>query len=134
MAAQASTIKAAKTARPSLASTLKVRQAAPVSSEMEKLALVAGNVCLGLAALLWLIPLPLLWSEQSRRGGADGGALWGYAFLALPLLGLLSVAFAAVVWRGGLDGFTRPGPCGGRPPERGRRPARCRRGSGSAHR
>jgi len=72
---------------------------------MEKLALVAGNVCLGLAALLCLVPLPLLIGEQNRRGSADGGALWGYVFLALPLLVLFSLAYAAVVLRGGLDGW-----------------------------
>jgi len=60
-----------------------------------------ADVCLGLAALLWALPVQLLLWEAPRRN--DGGLLWGAVFAALPLWGLLWVALAVATSRGALD-------------------------------
>jgi len=61
-----------------------------------------GNILLGLASLITLLPLPLLVAE-SRRARNDGSALWGAIFLFVPLWILLTLALSAATARGGLD-------------------------------
>jgi len=62
---------------------------------------ILADVCLGLAALLWAVPVQFLLWEAPRRN--DGGLLWGAVFAALPLWGLLWIALAVATSRGGLD-------------------------------
>ncbi len=69
---------------------------------MDKVALIAGNVFVGLAALVYFVPYQLVLAEEPRN---DGGLLWAHLLLHLPLLGLLGLAYSAVVWRGGLDAW-----------------------------
>ncbi|MBL8211225.1 MAG: hypothetical protein JNK87_10965 [Bryobacterales bacterium] len=72
---------------------------------MDRLALIAGNVFLGLAALLYFVPYQMVLAEEPRQ---DGGLLWGHVFLQLPLFVLFGFAYSAVVWRGGLDAWGWP--------------------------
>lgn len=64
-----------------------------------------ADVCLGLALLLWAVPVPLLLREAPRAN--DGGLVWGAVFAALPLWGLLWVALAIATARGALDWVVR---------------------------
>lgn len=72
---------------------------------MDKLALIAGNVFLGLAALLYFVPYQWMLAEEPRQ---DGGLLWGQLFVQLPLFALFGFVYSAVVWRGGLDAWGWP--------------------------
>src|SRR5689334_21938208 len=68
---------------------------------------ILGNICVGLAGFLYLVPLQLMMSEVGRKRN-DGGAVWGSIFVLAPLWILLTIAFLCVTARGGLDGFKLP--------------------------
>lgn len=64
---------------------------------------IFGNVLLGLASVVYLLPLQLLLAEARRATRNDGGALWGGVFVFFPLWLLLTVALSVATARGGLD-------------------------------
>ncbi len=68
--------------------------------------IVLGNICLGLALLIYLIPLQLMLHDTPRKNG-DGGVLWGAIFTLSPLWLLLTVALCAVTAKGGFDWLLR---------------------------
>ena len=64
---------------------------------------ILGNILLGLASFIYLLPLQLLLGEARRATRQDGGALWGGIFVLVPLWLLLTIALSVVTARGGLD-------------------------------
>lgn len=64
---------------------------------------ILGNILLGLASLVYVLPLQLLLAEARRAPRNDGSALWGGIFVFLPLWLLLTVALSVATSRGGLD-------------------------------
>ena len=61
-----------------------------------------GNLGIGLAVLLYAVPMPMLISEPRSHDGGQGEA-WGLIFLLLLLWCCLTVALCASVAGGGLD-------------------------------
>lgn len=64
---------------------------------------IFGNILLGLASFIYLLPLQLLLGAARRATRNDGGAIWGAIFVFLPLWILLTVALSVATARGGLD-------------------------------
>lgn len=63
---------------------------------------IAGNLCVGLAVLLYAVPLPMLISEPpSHDGGQSEG--WGLILLQLVLWFCMAVALCVSAANGGLD-------------------------------
>lgn len=69
--------------------------------------LLFGNLCLCLAALVYLVPWQLVLNEVPRGPDAGMGMFWGTVIIALPLGLLLSFGWAAVVARDGLQWLTQ---------------------------
>ena len=67
--------------------------------------LIFGNICLGLAALIYAIPQQQLFFDTSRR--SDSGTLAALIFVLAPLWALLTTALCIVTARGGFDWLTR---------------------------
>jgi hypothetical protein len=61
-----------------------------------------GNICVGLAVLLYAVPLPLLISEPPSHDGGQSEA-WGLMLLHLLLWSCLAVALCVSAADGGLD-------------------------------
>lgn len=61
-----------------------------------------GNILLGIASFVYLLPLQLLLGE-ARRARNDGGAVWGGILVLLPLWVLLTITLSIATARGGLD-------------------------------
>lgn len=64
---------------------------------------IFGNILIGLASFIYLLPLQLLLGAARRATRNDGGALWGAIFVFLPLWLLLTLALSVATARGGLD-------------------------------
>jgi hypothetical protein len=64
-----------------------------------------GNLCIGLAVLLYLIPLPLIIVSPPTHDGGQSEA-WGLMLLLLLLWVCLAVALCASATNGGLDWLT----------------------------
>ncbi|MBE2213093.1 MAG: hypothetical protein IAE82_04410, partial [Opitutaceae bacterium] len=64
---------------------------------------IFGNILLGLASFIYLLPLQLLLGAARRATRNDGGAIWGAIFVFLPLWILLTIALSVATARGGLD-------------------------------
>jgi hypothetical protein len=64
---------------------------------------IFGNILIGLASFIYVLPLQLLLGEARRASRNDGGALWGGIFVFLPLWLLLTIALSVATARGGLD-------------------------------
>jgi hypothetical protein len=62
-----------------------------------------GNLCIGLAALIYVVPWQMLQASNARGGHASVGLLLSSLALGLPLGLLLAAAFGAAVARGGFD-------------------------------
>lgn len=69
--------------------------------------LIFGNLCLCLAALVYLVPWQLVLNEVPRGPDAGMGMFWGTLIIALPLGLLLTFGWAAVVARDGLQWLTQ---------------------------
>lgn len=65
-----------------------------------------GNICLGLAALIYLLPWQMLLNQQSRGSHASVGLMLGSIVLVLPMGASLAAALLALSKRGGLDWLT----------------------------
>ena len=64
---------------------------------------ILGNILLGLAALIYLVPLQFVLHDTSPKRNDGGGLLWAAIFLMLPLWFLLASALATATAKGGLD-------------------------------
>ena len=62
-----------------------------------------GNVCLCLAALIYLIPWQFVLNEPGRGSHAGGALLWASIILVLPMGALLTVAMSVVAAQDGLQ-------------------------------
>ena len=69
--------------------------------------LIFGNLCLCLAALVYLFPWQMVLNEVPRGPDAGAGVFWGAVIIALPLGLLLTVGWVAVVARDGLQWLTQ---------------------------
>lgn len=69
--------------------------------------LIFGNLCLCLAALIYLVPWQLVLNEVQRGPDAGMGMFWGTVIIALPLGLLLTFGWAAVVARDGMQWLTQ---------------------------
>ena len=61
-----------------------------------------GNLCVGLAVLLYAVPLPILIEEPRSHDGGQSEA-WGLILVLIPLWFCLAVALCARTANGGLD-------------------------------
>lgn len=66
-----------------------------------------GNLCIGLAMLLYALPLPFLAGEPPGHDGSQGAA-WGIIFTLIPLWFCLTVALCVSAANGGLDWLAVP--------------------------
>ena len=64
---------------------------------------ILGNILLGLAALIYLVPLQFVLHDTSPKRNDGGGLLWAAIFLMVPLWFLLASALATATAKGGLD-------------------------------
>jgi len=62
-----------------------------------------ANICVGLAAFIYLVPLQILMHEANRKSADQTGSVWAAIFLLLPLGLLLAVALLGATARGGFD-------------------------------
>lgn len=69
--------------------------------------LIFGNLCLCLAALIYLVPWQLVLNEVPRGPDAGMGMFWGTVIIGLPLGLLLTFGWAAVVARDGMQWLTQ---------------------------
>lgn len=69
--------------------------------------LIFGNLCLCLAALVYLVPSQWVLNEVPRGPDAGMGMFWGTVIIALPLGLLLAFGWAAVVARDGMQWLTQ---------------------------
>lgn len=69
--------------------------------------LLFGNICLCLAALIYLVPWQWVLNEAPRGPDAGMGMFWGTLIIALPLGLLLAFGWAAVVARDGMQWLTQ---------------------------
>ncbi len=69
--------------------------------------LLFGNLCLCLAALIYLVPWQWVLNEVPRGPDAGMGMFWGSVIIALPLGLLLTCGWAAVVARDGMQWLTQ---------------------------
>lgn len=63
---------------------------------------ILGNICLGLALFLYVVPLQMLLLEVGTRRD-DGGGAWGAIFVLAPFWVLMTIGLLATTARGGLD-------------------------------
>lgn len=67
---------------------------------------IVGNLCIGLAALLYLVPLQFIYQETHKRN--DGWATLGILFTLVPLWLLLGAGLAIATSKGSMDWIHRP--------------------------
>jgi len=63
---------------------------------------IIGNLCIGLAVLLYAVPLPLIITSPRSHDGGQSEA-WGLILVLIPLWFCLAVALCASTANGGLD-------------------------------
>lgn len=64
---------------------------------------ILGNILLGLASVIYLVPLQLFLREPINHGGQAAGGVIGFIFVTIPLWVLLFLVWCILLPRGGFD-------------------------------